>query len=214
MPGPNIPPPDSADPKAQRLDYVFHSPRMSSVRRVKVGMTEPMQVKGKSGKETISLSDHFAVDVVLALVPSEQQQNALSRGHSMDLQPMRTLIEVAGPARAQEADIVDQIGETDEVYLPQGVLEDILAVRRSYAAREEKEYTWRIAHFWVSIPALIATHIGVWWSPHNGVSFMLVLLSWVIAVTGVMDGLIGFIFTGSGRQRPVCCSDGRYADKT
>lgn len=200
MPGPNIPPQDSVDPRAQRLDYVFHSPRTSSVRAIKVAMIDPMQIpsEGKGSGGVMSVSDHFAVDVVLALAPSEEQQNALNRGHSMDPQPMRTLIEVAGSARAQEADLVGQVGEKDEKYIPQEVLNEILAVRKKYADREQKEYKWRIAHFWASIPALVATHVGVWWSPHNGVSFMLVFVSWVIAVTGVMDGLIGFIFTGSG----------------
>jgi sphingomyelin phosphodiesterase 2 len=39
--------------------------------------------------------------------------------------------------------------------------------------------------------------IGVWWVPHNYVSFILMLLSSVGLSVGVIDGLMGFLFVGS-----------------
>jgi sphingomyelin phosphodiesterase 2 len=39
--------------------------------------------------------------------------------------------------------------------------------------------------------------IGVWWSPHNYVSFILMLLSSIGLSVGVIDGLMGLLFGGS-----------------
>lgn len=189
-----VPTPESQDPRAKRLDYIFHSPKHSSVKAIKVGMTEPVEINGQKH----SLSDHFSVEVTLALLPNQHQQYALSRGLSMEPVPHDRLIEIAGDARAEEAEIVNQVGEKDEQYLPQDVLEEILAVRKKYYEKEVREKSMRLGHFWASIPALVAVHVGVWWSPHNGVAFMLTFLAWVIAVTGGLNGLIGFIFVNSG----------------
>jgi sphingomyelin phosphodiesterase 2 len=42
-----------------------------------------------------------------------------------------------------------------------------------------------------------ACMIGVWWSPHNYVSFILMLLSSIGLSVGVIDGLMGLLFGGS-----------------
>jgi len=204
MPGLELPPPETVDPRGKRLDYVFHSPSNSSVRSVKVGMTEPMdmpsQTGGKGGAgRNCSLSDHFSVEVQLALVPDHEQQLELARAMNPDPIPRESLIDIAGSARAQDAEMSRQVGQlSGEKYLPVDIIDNIFTVQREYTAREVKEKFWRIAHFWASIPVLILLHVAVWWSPHNGVSFLIMFLGWVVAVTGVMDGLIGFIFTGSG----------------
>lgn len=210
MPGDTLPPPTTLDPRGKRLDYVFHSPSNSSVRSVKVGMTEPMampsQTGGKGGAgRNCTLSDHFSVEVQLALVPDIKQQQELAAAKNPTPVPGDALIEIAGAVRAREAEITGQVGEkTYEKYLPISIIDQIFGVLREYTAREIKEKKWRIAHFFVSIPVLIGLHVGVWWSPHNGIAFLLLLLSWVVAVTGTLDGLIGFIFTGSGTENTPC----------
>jgi sphingomyelin phosphodiesterase 2 len=204
MPGLTLPPPDTADPRGKRLDYVFHSPVTSSVRSVKVGMTEPMhmpsQTGGKGGAgRNCSLSDHYSVEVQLALAPNYDQQRALALAKNPDPVSHEALIDIAGSARAQEAEMSYQIGEKEgEKYLPLDIIDQIFAVHNEYNNREIKEKKWRIAHFFASVVVLILLHVAVWWSPHNGVAFLIMFLGWIVAVTGVMDGLIGFIFTGSG----------------
>ena len=201
MPGPTRPPDSTIDPRAQRLDYIFHSPRNSSVAAIKVGMIEPMPMpsqtggKGGAGKEC-TLSDHFSVELQLRLAPSPIQTAEIERVRSTSISH-KSLVDITGEARAEEAELVDQVGTKDERYIPATILADILTVQREYFAKEEKEYFWRIAHFWASVVVLLGTHVAVWWSPHNGVSFVLLLLAWVVAVTGTLDGLIGFIFTGA-----------------
>ena len=208
MPGLRLPPPDTVDPRGKRLDYVFHSPANSSVRSIMVGMTEPMdmpsQTGGKGGAgRNCSLSDHFSVEVQLALAPNYEQQHTLAVAKNPALIPNESLIDIAGSARAQEAEMSHQVSEVSgERYLPMDIIDKIFAVQSEYTAREVKEKFWRIAHFWASIPVLVLLHVAVWWSPHNGVSFCIMFLGWVVAVTGVMDGLIGFIFTGSGMYSP------------
>ena len=215
MPGDTLPPPDTDDPRGKRLDYVFHSPSNSSVRSVKVGMTEPMpmasQTGGKGGAgRNCTLSDHFSVEVQLSLAPNPVQQRALAAAKNPTPLSAESLIEIAGAVRAREAEITDQVGEKEgELYLPTNIIDQIFDVQREYTAREIVEKKWRIAHFFASIPVLIGLHVAVWWSPHNGVSFLLMLLAWVVAVTGTLDGLIGFIFTGSGKEtQPPSHQDG------
>lgn len=213
MPGDTLPPPDTVDPYGKRLDYVFHSPSNSSVRNVRVGMTEPMSMPSQTGGKggaggNCTLSDHFSVEVQLALAPNYDQKSALVMAKNPEPIPAESLIEISSSVRAREAQMTDQVGEKPgELYLPVDIISQIFDVQREYTAREVMEKKLRIAHFFASIPVLIGLHVAVWWSPHNGVAFLLMLLGWVVAVTGVMDGLIGFIFTGSGMHMPPSQSD-------
>uniref|UniRef100_A0A060T926 ARAD1C34628p n=1 Tax=Blastobotrys adeninivorans TaxID=409370 RepID=A0A060T926_BLAAD len=57
--------------------------------------------------------------------------------------------------------------------------------------------TWRLAHFWTSIVVVVAAHIAVFWGALDSrsyVGFILMLVSTLVAVTGILDGLIGFLF--------------------
>ena len=137
--------------------------------------------KGGAGKEC-TLSDHFSVELTLRLTPSSAQKHNLTRARSTSISHA-SLVEITGEARAEEAELVDQIGTKTELYIPASILGDIMAVEKEYFAKEEKEYFWRIFHFWASIPVLLATHVAVWWSPHNAVAFVLLLVAWVVAVT-------------------------------
>ncbi|KAF8545448.1 Endonuclease/exonuclease/phosphatase [Trichophaea hybrida] len=203
MPGDTLPPPDTVDPYGKRLDYVFHSPTNSSIRAIKVGMTEPMdmpsQTGGKGGAgRNCTLSDHFSVEVQVALAPNYEQQQALAAAKNPSPIPTDSLVDIAGPARAHEAKLTQQVGEKErEKYLPLGIIDEIVVVQREYTAQEIDEKRWRIAHFFASLPVLIAIHVVVWWTQHAAIAFMLVFVSWLVAVTGVINGLIGFIFLGS-----------------
>lgn len=204
METPMLPSPETLDPWAKRLDYVFHSPATSAVREVTVGMTEPMSMPSQTGGKGgaggyCSLSDHFSVEVCLSLEPDLAQQRALAAARSPQKVPEAMLVDVAGESRAEEARLVGQVGEVEyERYLPTDIIDEVLALVATYTKRQEGEYFWRIAHFWGSLPVLAACHVAVWWSPHNGVAFALMFVAWVVAVTGGLDGLIGFLFMGSG----------------
>lgn len=173
-------------------------------------MTEPMSMPSQTGGKGgaggyCSLSDHFSVEVLLSLSPSPSQQAALAAAKNPAKVPEAMLVDVAGETRAEEAQLTGQVGEKEgERYLPTLIIDEILALVATYTKRQEGEYFWRIFHFWASLPVLVACHVGVWWSTHNAVAFVLVFVAWVIAVTGGLDGLIGFLFMGSGRFSSGC----------
>ncbi|KAK9455639.1 Endonuclease/exonuclease/phosphatase [Dipodascopsis uninucleata] len=70
----------------------------------------------------------------------------------------------------------------------------ILTTIASYRPTAVAQQFWRLLHFWVSVVALIALHIGCFWISKGWPVFLVLLGSVVIAVTGVIDGLIGFLF--------------------
>lgn len=175
----DIPSGDSPDPWAQRLDYIFHSARLSKVVDIKVGMIDPMKLPGspKLGNGVTrggmaSVSDHFSVEVKLELPPAAPPL-LISLGEE-----------------AQEGHELQ--------YLDTDTIDEIQALTQQYTKREAWEYTWRIAHFWLSVLALIALHVAVWWATHPGVAFLITFLTWVVAVTGAVNGLIGLLFMGFG----------------
>ncbi|KAF8424899.1 Endonuclease/exonuclease/phosphatase [Tirmania nivea] len=181
----DLPSSESPDPDAQRLDYIFHSPLVSRVREIKVGFTELYKLPGKPkpGKGItrggmVSLSDHFSVEVKLEITP---------------------LGDSVGPLISFDAVEVEEATQegSEDVYLSMDVIEEIQALTMKYARREEWEFKWRIWHFWASTLVLVALHVAVWWSTYDGVAFLCVVLSWMVGVSGVVNGLIGFLFMGS-----------------
>ncbi|TPX11240.1 uncharacterized protein E0L32_001058 [Thyridium curvatum] len=73
------------------------------------------------------------------------------------------------------------------------ILEEI----RWYAEREVRQRRWRRIHFFAWVAALLASLVGVWWSPHNYVAFILLLVCSLGLVAGTIDGLISLLFIGS-----------------
>jgi sphingomyelin phosphodiesterase 2 len=82
-------------------------------------------------------------------------------------------------------------------HLPTTTYDQILDMTRKYMERERTQRKLRIGHFFFQLTFSIACLIGVWWVPHNYVSFILMLLSSVGLSVGVIDGLMGFLFVGS-----------------
>lgn len=81
--------------------------------------------------------------------------------------------------------------------LPTTTYDEILEMTRKYMLRERTQRKLRIGHFFYHLALSIGCLIGVWWSPHNYVSFILMLVSSVGLSVGVIDGLMGFLFVGS-----------------
>lgn len=165
--------PAVADPNAKRLDYIFFS--SGSYHNAETGEhtaeweLEDVNVGMTMRHPTLhcSLSDHFSVEATLT-----RNTIAMSAVHPSPL---------ALPER----------------YLPIEVYDEILATTLKYQVRERIQRKLRIGHFFFQLSMSIGCLIGVWWSPHNYVSFILMLLSSVGLSVGVIDGLMGFLFVGS-----------------
>ncbi|KAI8938952.1 hypothetical protein NX059_004804 [Plenodomus lindquistii] len=166
-------PPTVEDPHAKRLDYIFFSsPRYQNS---KTGETaSDWQVKEANVGMVMrhptlhcSLSDHFSVEATL----------------------IRT---VTMPTKAESIAL-----DLPERYLPISVYDEILATTVKYQVRERVQRKLRIGHFFYQLTLSIGCMIGVWWSPRNYVSFILIFLSTFGMSLGVIDGLMGFLFVGS-----------------
>ncbi|KAF2848211.1 hypothetical protein T440DRAFT_429054 [Plenodomus tracheiphilus IPT5] len=165
--------PTVPDPHAKRLDYIFFS--------------SPQYQNAATGRETAdwqlkeanvgmamrhptlhcSLSDHFSVEATLTRTTTALTTNS---HNALDL---------------------------PERYLPISTYDEILATTMKYQVRERVQRKLRIGHFFYQVSLSIGCMIGVWWSPHNYVSFILMFLSTFGMSLGVIDGLMGFLFVGS-----------------
>jgi sphingomyelin phosphodiesterase 2 len=84
-----------------------------------------------------------------------------------------------------------------ETYLPLDVYDEILSNVSKYEARERVQRRLRLGHFGYQLSIFIGCLVGVWWSPHNYVSFILMFLSGIGLSAGVIDGLMGGLFVSS-----------------
>lgn len=90
-----------------------------------------------------------------------------------------------------------QVSNVVNRYLPQETYDEIMATLTKYMNRQRLQRKLRIGHFYFQLSIWTACMIGVWWSPHNYVSFILMLLSSIGLSVGVIDGLMGLLFGGS-----------------
>ena len=185
--------PSHADPQAKRLDYVFVGGIKTGwkVEEIRVTMTE------RHPTLLCSLSDHLAVEATIV------------RSNS-PMAPLETL-DVDAPLRSpdlrrasadivsfQEKDYRSAIAGRGSLYnLEASFYEDILTMIETYTLRERKQRRWRLAHFVGSSFVSIGSFVAIWWSPHNFVAFILLLLSTFGIMAGTVDGLIGGLFVGS-----------------
>ena len=84
--------------------------------------------------------------------------------------------------------------ESPMVYLPPSTYTDILSLTTAYALRERRQGRFRLNHFFVQIGVSTACLVAVWWSPHNYVAFILMLVSTLGLSVGVVQGLMGGLF--------------------
>ncbi|OAL44972.1 hypothetical protein IQ07DRAFT_521070 [Pyrenochaeta sp. DS3sAY3a] len=160
------------DPHAKRLDYIFFSSgRFHNATGQEPGEWELKEASvGMAMRHPTlhcSLSDHFSVEATLT-----RRTTAPSAVHTSPL---------ALPER----------------YLPIEIYDQILSTTHQYMDRERIQRKLRIGHFFYQLSLSIGCLIGMWWSPHNYVSFILSLISTLALSVGVIDGLMGFLFVGS-----------------
>ncbi|KAK1835629.1 hypothetical protein QBC39DRAFT_416274 [Podospora conica] len=85
----------------------------------------------------------------------------------------------------------------EQTVLPGSVYDDMLAVLERYVRREESQRKWRGRHFFAAVAGTVACSVGVFWSPHNYVAFILLLVSSLGLVAGTIDGLLALLFFNS-----------------
>ncbi|KAF1949288.1 DNase I-like protein [Byssothecium circinans] len=156
------------DPHAKRLDYIFFSSATS-------GATEEWALKEANVGMTTrhptlycSLSDHFSVEATL----ERNMEESAPRSESC-------------------------AGTLPERYLPIKTYDEILATIHKYEARERTQRRLRMGHFGFQFLLTVGCFIGVWWSPHNYVAFILMFLSSLGLSVGVLEGLMGGLFVAS-----------------
>lgn len=77
------------------------------------------------------------------------------------------------------------------------IYDEILTLVDGCVARERREQSWRAWHFFLSLLVFVGCLVAVWFSPHNGVAFALVVVSTLALATGVVNGLLSLLFFGS-----------------
>ena len=150
--------------EAKRLDYIFYDPDRSSVVNSKVTFIDPLGIG--------SCSDHFAVESDFVFKASTITTTITSNPSE------RTKVEYP-------------LNSYKSLYL------DILELIEEYKPVSQFQKWVRLAHFWISVVLLIGCFIAVWWGAANNrayVGFILLLFSLTVTVTGLIDGLIGFLF--------------------
>jgi sphingomyelin phosphodiesterase 2 len=88
-------------------------------------------------------------------------------------------------------------GETNvagEQVLTSDMFDTAEAVTARYIVRELRFSSRRIKHFLASLVALVALLIGQWWIEANYGHFLITFGAVVVMVTGVISGIIGFMF--------------------
>ncbi|KAF2878141.1 hypothetical protein BDV95DRAFT_533299 [Massariosphaeria phaeospora] len=166
--------PTVPDPNAKRLDYIFFSSETrhdASTGEQSADWTLQEANVGMTMRHPTlhcSLSDHFSVEATFIRNASEPLSAA---SHSL--------------STAQER------------FLPIETYDEILANVAKYDARERIQRKLRLGHFGYQLFLSVGCLVGVWWSPHNYVSFILMLISSLGLSLGVLEGLMGGLFVGS-----------------
>jgi sphingomyelin phosphodiesterase 2 len=191
-------PGDTLDPRAKRLDYIFASTATDPlnadhggwiIKDAKLGFVD------RHPELQCSLSDHFSVEVTLthsssiAYDPSKaEEESAVTNG---------VFLKSPVPSEFHALDVAAQLNYASPRHLPIETYNEILAMIHKYRLREKRQRRLRLGHFVASVFVSIGCFIAVWWSPHNFVAFILMLLSTLGLGAGVIDGLIGGLFVGS-----------------
>ncbi|GKT48331.1 inositol phosphosphingolipids phospholipase C [Colletotrichum spaethianum] len=191
-------PPDAPDRKGKRLDYIFFSsalPRGDDsgggwvVRDARVGMVQPHPTLG------CSLSDHFSVEATLSYHPPRSESDQV--GNDTILKETSNPKDPSDSSHRESFLSANPPSPPENSSLPIPVYDEILSEIRRYVHREENQRTWRAVHFFAWFAVLIACLVAVWFSPHNFVAFLLMLLSSLGLVAGVVDGLMSLLFFNS-----------------
>lgn len=207
---------DRRPDEAKRLDYIFYDPKHATPVSCKVSFTEKIPGIG-------SYSDHFAVEASVIIKPinkvntnndapliqplvtdskkegyahnspAPSSENSSYFENPYNKQVMAD-ISVDQPNKPKDLSLAQIKPDKEELKL---LYTDILELIEDYKPTSIKQAKLRNAHFIASVVVLIGLLIAVWWGAAHDrayVGFIFLLLTIVISVTGLLDGLIGFLF--------------------
>lgn len=202
--------PDDIDPRGKRLDYIFASTGVDPdappstpgwvIESAVVALTE------RHPDLHVSLSDHFAVRATLSRhspPSSSKTSNSRSETPSAALQtgaylaPSSPTPSIQSFSDIHPSDPGAQLHYgrfPDHESLPMAVYDEILTMIAKYHAREVSQRYWRGVRFFVALLVWLVCLIAVWFSPANGVAFILMLISSLGLVAGVIEGLLSLLF--------------------
>ena len=159
------------DPNSQRLDYVFFGGDPDTDAANWNVETVNVGMTGRHPELMCSLSDHFSVEATI------------TKQVSGNLASNETAPQPAGLSRLPT--------------LPLQTYDEILAMIRSYDARERRQRRLRLSHFVIQVLVSIGWLVASWFSPGNFVCFILMLVSTLGFGAGILDGLMGGLFVSS-----------------
>lgn len=115
----------------------------------------------------------------------QQQQQQLARTNTL-----AGSIMTLGGARRESA---------HGLAVPPALYDEVLALTRACASREEKQQLWRAFHFFAGALVWVACLVAVWFVPPGltYVTFILILVGGLSLAAGTVDGLISLLFLSS-----------------
>ena len=93
----------------------------------------------------------------------------------------------------QDGDPIDP-KETGQTTLSAALFQEIDAITNRYIAREARDSYYRNLHFFAALIVFVALLVGQWWVTAIYGHFIVLLGTVLIVITGVVNGLIGFLF--------------------
>lgn len=85
----------------------------------------------------------------------------------------------------------------------ENIYTELLKIISAYRPTWMYQSLWRLTHFWASTLLVVGLIVSIWWgAAHNRpyVGFVYIIVAVVASVTGVVNGLIGFLF-GNNESR-------------
>lgn len=190
---------DEPDPWAKRLDYIFIGqpsidPSLGSPSRYK-------RRRRRSSSRLRSIEQDDSHRESHAEEEREEQWNVTTANVCMTHRHSTLHCSLTDHFGISSTLTFSSTRSWEKLPLPQTALspstyDHILQLTHTYTKRQTHQRHYRLAHFGVSVPVTVACLIAVWWSPHNGVAFVLMLLASLGLSAGSLDGMIGGLFGG------------------
>lgn len=98
---------------------------------------------------------------------------------------------------------ISQLSAADDVNGLRELHHELLKIIEEYKPTCSFQALWRLSHFWLSVLFVVGLCIAVWWGAAKNrsyVGFIFIIAAVLAAVTGVLNGLMGFLF-GRGEKR-------------
>lgn len=185
--------------RAKRLDYIFYDAETATPIKSRVAFVEPEPCVG-------SLSDHFAFEAEFELiedpaVPLGLPLNSSNSSLPLTDVPVNAPLSVA-PLDMKQPNNMSEVPE-DEMRGLKRLHQELIQIIEDYKPTCAFQSLWRLTHFWASVLVVIGLLVAVWWGAARNrsyVGFIFILVAVIVAVSGVLNGLLGFLFGRAERR--------------